>query len=92
MLKVGHHGSDASTGPAFIEAVGAGVAVIQVGAENRYGHPDPDLLERLHGQLILRNDKHGRVHIRSDGERMWIETEHGEISDLLVGGDPAQTP
>lgn len=92
VLKVGHHGSDASTGLAFIEAVGAGVAVIQVGADNRYGHPDPDLLKRLHGQIILRNDRHGRVHIRSDGEHMWIETENGEISDLLVRGGLAQTP
>ncbi len=92
VLKVGHHGSDASTGPAFIEAVGAGVAVIQVGADNRYGHPDPDLLARLHRQLILRNDKHGRVHIRSDGKQMWIETENGEISEILARSGPAQTP
>ncbi len=92
VLKVGHHGSDASTGPDFIEAVGSGVAVIQVGADNRYGHPDPDLLERLQGQIILRNDKHGRVHIRSDGERMWIETENGEISEIVTGGGPTQTP
>lgn len=84
VLKVGHHGSDASTGPEFLEAVGSAVAVIQVGADNRYGHPDPDLLDRLQGQIILRNDKHGRVHIRSDGEQMWIETENGEISDLLA--------
>ena len=92
VLKVGHHGSDASTGPAFIEAVGSAVAVIQVGADNRYGHPDSDLLERLQGQLILRNDEHGRVHIRSDGERMWIETENGEISGILVSSGAAEKP
>ncbi len=92
VLKVGHHGSDASSGHAFIEAVGAGVAVIQVGADNRYGHPDPDLLERLRGQLILRNDKHGRVHIRSDGEQMWIATEYGEISEIVTRSGPVQTP
>jgi len=92
VLKVGHHGSDASTGPEFIEAVGSAVAVIQVGADNRYGHPDPDLLERLQGQLILRNDEHGRVHIRSDSERMWIETENGEISEILVRSGAAQKP
>lgn len=92
VLKVGHHGSDASTGPEFVEAVGSAVAVIQVGADNRYGHPDPDLLERLQGQLILRNDEHGRVHIRSDGERMWIATENGEISEILVRSGAAQKP
>ncbi len=83
VLKVGHHGSEQSSSRGFIEAVGASVAVIQVGAGNRYGHPDPEVLEALNGRLILRNDKDGRVHIRSDGKLMWIETEKGIITDLI---------
>ena len=78
VLKVGHHGSEHSSSPAFVEAVGPSVAVIQVGAENRYGHPDPAVLEILGGRLVLRNDKEGRVHIRSDGRLMWIGTEKGD--------------
>ena len=84
VLKVGHHGSEHSSSPAFLAAVGPSVAVIQVGAENRYGHPDAEVLEILGGQLVLRNDRDGRVHIRSDGRLMWIETENGEISGLLA--------
>lgn len=77
VLKVGHHGSEHSSSSAFVEAVGPSVAVIQVGAENRYGHPDPEVLEILDGRLVLRNDLEGRVHIRTDGKLMWIETERG---------------
>ena len=77
VLKVGHHGSGDSTGPGFVRAVGAPVAVIQVG-ENRYGHPTPAVLDGLEGRVILRNDRHGRVHMRSDGQLLWIETETGK--------------
>lgn len=74
ILKVGHHGSRNSTGPAFVQAVQPEVAIVQVG-ENRYGHPDQTVLATLAGRLLLRNDLHGRIHVRSDGSRMWIETE-----------------
>ena len=89
VLKVGHHGSEHSSSPAFVEAVGARVAIIQVGAENRYGHPDPEVLEILGGRLVLRNDRDGRVHIWSDGRLMWIRTEAGGGSDLLEWGGGA---
>jgi len=83
VLKVGHHGSKHSSSAAFVETVGPSVAVIQVGAENRYGHPDPEVLEILDGRLVLRNDLEGRVHVRSDGKLMWSETERGTGTDLF---------
>ena len=83
VLKVGHHGSEHSSSPAFVEAVGPSVAIIQVGAENRYGHPDPEVLEILGGRLVLRNDREGRVHIWSDGRLMWVEAEKGDGTGLL---------
>ena len=83
VLKVGHHGSEHSSGRGFVEAVGPSVAVIQVGAENRYGHPDPEVLEILDGRLVLRNDREGRIHIWSDGQLMWVETEVGSVIDLI---------
>lgn len=75
VLKVGHHGSTTSTGATFVAQVNPQMAVIQVGAENRYGHPHPETLNRLDGRLILRNDTQGRIHIWSDGRLMWMETE-----------------
>jgi len=74
ILKVGHHGSRSSTGLDFVQAVQPAVAIIQVG-ENRYGHPDETVLAALSDRLLLRNDLHGRVHVRSDGVRIWIDTE-----------------
>ena len=79
VLKVGHHGSLSSTSAAFVQGVRSSVAVIQVG-ENRYGHPREEVLERLQGQWLLRNDQHGRIHVWSDGVRMWVETERGDPS------------
>jgi len=75
VLKVGHHGSKGSSGQAFLDAVQPQLAVIQVGAENRYGHPAPEILDRLAGIPILRNDLHGRIHLTSDGQQLWLETE-----------------
>ena len=91
VLKVGHHGSEHSSGRGFVGAVGPSVAVIQVGAENRYGHPDPEVLEVLDGRLVLRNDLEGRIHIWSDGKLMWIGTESGAVSDLIELSGAATT-
>ncbi len=78
VLKVGHHGSDTSTSAEFLRAVAPSLAVIQVGAENRYGHPTTDVMERLEDIETLRTDQHGRIHVWSDGEQMWVEAEVGE--------------
>jgi competence protein ComEC len=75
VLKVGHHGSRGSTSATFLQAVNPQVAVIQVGAENDYGHPHAEVLDNLAGHTVLRNDLHGRIHLFSDGQQMWIETQ-----------------
>ncbi|HIC88074.1 MAG TPA: DNA internalization-related competence protein ComEC/Rec2 [Anaerolineae bacterium] len=75
VLKVGHHGSRYSTGATFLKAVAPQVAVISVGADNRFGHPHPDLLDRLSGMMILRTDQHGTIELTSDGTRLWVRTE-----------------
>ncbi len=48
--------------------------VISVGRDNRYGHPAPDVLDRLDGDAIFRTDLNGDVAISTDGRRLWIET------------------
>lgn len=75
MLKVGHHGSAGSTGLEFIRAVNPQVAVIQVGAGNRYGHPAAAVLAALAGRTLLRTDQAGRIHVISDGRQMTYRVE-----------------
>lgn len=74
VLKVGHHGSKNSTTPEFLAAAHPRVAVISVGEDNSYGHPNPELLERLEsaGLRILRTDRDGAVHFLTDGKRLEI--------------------
>ncbi len=70
VLKVGHHGSAGASGGSWLDAVGPRVAVISVGAKNRYGHPAPAVLARLdrRGIDVYRTDREGTVTVRSDGQ------------------------
>jgi competence protein ComEC len=70
ILKVAHHGSRFSTGDAFLSEVHPSVAVISVGAKNKYGHPTEDVLDRLANQNIktLRTDQEGTIVFTSDGK------------------------
>jgi len=63
VLKVGHHGSDTSSGKGFLEAVRPSFAVISVGTGNSYGHPDAVTLSALQelGADIWRTDEKGTV-------------------------------
>lgn len=62
ILKVGHHGSTTSSSPAFIKAVSPKYSVIEVGADNSYGHPDNIILNRLQQYgTVYRTDLDGTV-------------------------------
>jgi len=77
VLKVGHHGSSHSSLPEFVDTVNPALAVIQVG-KNNYGHPTEEVLATLADRQVYRNDLHGRVHLYSDGQQMWVEAERGK--------------
>jgi len=84
VLKAAHHGSNTSSSAAFLKAVNPELAVISVGADNRFGHPSPQVLERLEdlvgGEHILRTDEQGVIEVVTDGERIWIKTEGSILS------------
>jgi competence protein ComEC len=77
VLKVGHHGSNTSTSPLFLNTVNPEVAVISVGADNSYGHPHGEVIDRLQqaGVSVFRTDLHGTVVITSDGREIAVLTE-----------------
>lgn len=73
VLKVGHHGSAASTSSAFLARVQPAVDVISVGAANHFGHPAQQTLDRLSGDVVLRTDETGDVRFETNGTRLWVE-------------------
>src|SRR3989344_2213858 len=75
ILKIGHHGSKTSSGGKFLSAVSPQLAVIQVGARNRYRHPSPETISRMTANGIRdhRNDTDGTVEILSDGQNYQVK-------------------
>ncbi len=79
VLKVPHHGSRTSSSPAFLRAVAPPVAVVQVGDGNPFGHPHPEVLERLEDTVGLERlfltSRHGDIHLTTDGRKLWVRTQ-----------------
>ena len=66
VLIAGHHGSKYATSEALLERTRPETVCISVGLDNPYGHPAPELLERLAswGCAVYRTDSHGDIVIR----------------------------
>jgi competence protein ComEC len=78
LLKVAHHGSKTGTDSFVLDRAGAKIAVIQVGKNNRFGHPNREVLDVLgekHMQ-ILRNDQLGNIELDLDGKNFAVRTEN----------------
>ncbi len=77
VLKVGHHGSSTSSSEEFIKRVSPEYAVISLGKNNEYGHPHFEVMN-LFDELNIktyRTDECGTVIIKTDGEKITVETE-----------------
>jgi competence protein ComEC len=75
VLKAAHHGSCSSTTQEFLDAVDPELIIISVGADNTFGHPCDEVLERLKGLPIYRTDEQGAVEVISNGVQIWVRTE-----------------
>lgn len=73
VLKAGHHGSKTSSGDAFVVAVNPDFAVVSAGKDNRYGHPNEEVLVtfRKYDVPVLRTYEEGTIVFFSDGRRLW---------------------
>ncbi|MHC3587598.1 DNA internalization-related competence protein ComEC/Rec2 [Streptococcus suis] len=75
VLKAGHHGSKGSSYPEFLDHIGAKIALVSAGENNRYKHPHQETLDRFDSRNIqvYRTDQQGAIRFR--GWREWrIET------------------
>jgi len=79
VLKVAHHGSKTSTTGQFLGRVKPALAVVSAGADNRFGHPHPEVIDRLEEAVgpkgLYRTDRDGTIEFISDGQRLWARPE-----------------
>lgn len=77
VLKVGHHGSETSSGYQWLREVQPAYAVIQVGTDNSYGHPQEAVMSRLRDAdvTVYRTDLQGHIVCRSDGQSVTFATQ-----------------
>ena len=74
VLKVGHHGSKTSSGKEFVNELNPKYSVISVGTNNRYGHPNKEVLENLEDSKIYRTDHDGSIMFKIKNNKLEIET------------------
>lgn len=81
ILKVGHHGSKTSTSAELLRAASPSISLISVGADNTYGHPAQEVVDRLGTTHVLRTDQQGTVSLLFNGTSWRIAC--GNKTDLL---------
>ena len=74
VLKVGHHGSKTSSSIEFINEINPKYSIISVGKNNRYGHPNKEVLESLKESKIYRTDQDGSIMFKIKNNKLKIET------------------
>ncbi|HZT59048.1 MAG TPA: ComEC/Rec2 family competence protein [Pyrinomonadaceae bacterium] len=75
-VKVAHHGSRTSSISSFVNAARPAFAVVSVGLDSPYGHPNPEVIERWRasGAQVLTTGQRGTVTVSTDGEDLKVNT------------------
>lgn len=97
VLVPGHHGSATATSWEFLEKTVPEYAVISCGADNQYGHPDKDTMDKLQSMdiQVFRTDKQGTITVTSDGTNLTWSTDPcnvytpGDVND--TGTQPQES-
>ena len=74
IIKVGHHGSKTSSSENFIDEMNPKYSIISVGKNNRYGHPNKEVLDNLENSKIFRTDQDGSIMLKIKNNKLKIET------------------
>lgn len=73
IYKVGHHGSKTSSSKEFIDAINPLHSVISVGRNNKFGHPNSEVLENLNSSKVYRTDEDGSVVFTIGKDKLSVE-------------------
>ena len=73
VLKVGHHGSKTSSDEEFINEINPKYSIISVGKNNRYGHPNKEVINNLNNSKIYRTDEDGSIMFKIKNDNLKIE-------------------
>jgi len=74
VLKVGHHGSRTSSSKVFIDEINPKYSIISVGKNNRYSHPNNNVLDNLEDSKIYRTDQDGSIMFKIKNNKLKIKT------------------
>ena len=94
VLKVGHHGARYATSDDFLRAVQPQAAVISDGADNKYGHPTQETLNRLRRDKVevYRTDLNGEIAIVSDGKNFQVKPARtSDLAAIWQGRQPVKS-
>ena len=73
VLKAGHHGSRTSSSKEFINRINPKYSIISVGKNNRYGHPNKEVLDTLDESKTYRTDQDGSIMFKIKNNKLKIE-------------------
>ena len=74
ILKVSHHGSKTSSSREYIDVINPKYSVISVGRNNKFGHPNEEVLDNLENSKLYRTDLDGSIISKIKQNKMKIET------------------
>lgn len=92
ILKVGHHGSDTSSGERFIDEVSPEISLISAGMNNRYGHPHDSVVETLEPSRIISTNAKGMVEFKINHDTICIRAKFSEYGEECLKKDIKKEP
>ena len=74
ILKVGHHGSKKRSSEEFIKEINPKLVLISAGKNNKFGHPNKEVLNILDNSKIYRTDQDGSIMFKINNNKLQTET------------------
>ncbi len=90
VFKAAHHGSSTSNSDMFLRRVQPALVIISAGANNKYGHPHTEAIERLMKQTkeLFGTWENGNIIVKTDGYTLIVDAnERVTLEDAAAGGE-----